>query len=678
MLTSNQRQAVDAFKSGRNVFLTGSGGCGKSFVIEAILEWLRSNEKCGQESCKHVSEETELNTYTESFIPCRCYDCSVRVIGPTGLCVLPFRGCTINSFLAVGMGHKLALWDMWPPVGFLHRRILEARYLIIEEVSMVSGEVFDLIDQRLRFIRHKPDQPFGGIQLLVTGDFAQLPPVEHVSHDEKEIFDCEEAYRQFRDAFRSALRKYFQFDASAPLPYYPSFRRTHKDGSANWTAELKKLNSLYWKLPVRGWGYAFDANAWQQLRLESIQLIEPMRFIASKDSHMTEAEQAKQTHHPKVLNQLRIGDLSSIHHFDACVRSLTPHDQDDDVLHLVYTNAAAKLRNLRQLQKKSNKEAPIYAYRHLTLKTVLPLGSFSSSQASVSQESSPPSSATSGSDVDLLAMSEPDSSPDAELDKMADERILLCLGAPVILTRNIDMTLHKSVMLANGSRGKIVGWQPVELAIADIKRHIEHTRALLSNAPASKKESLSTFIAQLEKKIVFLEAGTNHLPDVLPIVRFIGMIKDATGNYPSRDEVILPVVSELKGMIDTDQKCIVDKWRFQLPLKLGWSITVHKSQGMSLDSAFIDNSRSPFAFGQLYVALSRVRMVDRLYLSRKIDSATFLGPAPKVVQFYNAPQQVAPTSNQGVSCQGRIDWMNQTSHQIYAQLGGQQLSINEE
>jgi len=56
----------------------------------------------------------------------------------------------------------------------------------------------------------------------------------------------------------------------------------------------------------------------------------------------------------------------------------------------------------------------------------------------------------------------------------------------------------------------------------------------------------------------------------------------------------------------------------QYPLKLAWAITIHKSQGLTFDKIIIDFGRGTFAYGQAYVALSRVRTINGLFLKRKI------------------------------------------------------------
>ena len=670
-LNDKQRDAFNSFKAGANIFLTGSGGTGKSYVIEAIRQWVR--EVKSPSTCIHFHASNNASSITSSLpqdheakdhdeimrdieaptapILCECFTCSCRVVGPTGLCVLPFRGSTLHSFLGIGFGNKLGDW-MRMPTGLFARRLCEVRFLVIEEVSMVSADRFDLIDQRLRLVRGKPNEAFGGVQLLVVGDFGQLPPVESIKRNQFKMEECEDKYNAFRVGFRKLLQEFFPRQAPPAncdnLLEFPIFRLLHPPDSTNQgvrlTTAYENVAKLYNALPVRGWGFAFSANAWAELK-QSVLLDQPMRFrpaAGASASSSSSAAEVRQLYHTKVLDQLRVGDLQSVRHFDACVRASPP----DDTLHLMYTNAAAKKRNLEQLVR--NYSGAIHRYKHLTFKVV----------ESFSQDASPQ---LERSTADLLENAERCANYDKELNDMALDEVLLRHGAPILLTRNLDMNPSKPVMLSNGSRGIVVGWTPIEDAIHELNNFIQnvHTSIDAATEPA-KKVSLRNFVAKLERKKQFLQAGSDHLPPVLPYVKFVGPTKGADGAYSERYETIFPEVHELKDVVDHTKQHVVHKWRYQLPLKLGWAITVHKSQGMTLDEAYINNAQPAFTCGQLYVALSRVRTLERLILARPIDRASNLQAAPQVVSFYAAGMS-QPAGE-------RIDWIDMPTQMLYARL----------
>ena len=70
----------------------------------------------------------------------------------------------------------------------------------------------------------------------------------------------------------------------------------------------------------------------------------------------------------------------------------------------------------------------------------------------------------------------------------------------------------------------------------------------------------------------------------------------------------------------------------QLPIRLAWAVTIHRSQGCTFDKVHLDLGRGCFAPGQLYTALSRVRTLNGLTLSRPLKSSD-LSTAPEVIQF---------------------------------------------
>jgi ATP-dependent DNA helicase PIF1 len=150
-LNPKQTKAVKLAKAGRNVFITGPAGTGKSVVLRHIIDHLESK-------------------YEDQ------YDRWVAVAS-TGIAALTLAGgMTIHSFAGCGVPKVATDFDKaWEGEKRNIWRQLEV--LVVEEVSMISGEFFDRLSKVVCDIRGNKDKPFGGIQLIVCGDFLQLPPI---------------------------------------------------------------------------------------------------------------------------------------------------------------------------------------------------------------------------------------------------------------------------------------------------------------------------------------------------------------------------------------------------------------------------------------------------------------------------------------------------------------------
>ncbi|KFZ07260.1 hypothetical protein V501_06621 [Pseudogymnoascus sp. VKM F-4519 (FW-2642)] len=150
----------------KSVFFTGSAGTGKSVLMRAIIAELR----------KVYKKEPDR----------------VAVTASTGLAACNIGGVTLHSFGGIGLG-KESVPDLVKKIMRNQKaktRWLRTKVLVVDEVSMVDGELFDKLEGIARFIR-KNGRPFGGIQLVVTGDFFQLPPVPDYGKQVKFAFDAD-------------------------------------------------------------------------------------------------------------------------------------------------------------------------------------------------------------------------------------------------------------------------------------------------------------------------------------------------------------------------------------------------------------------------------------------------------------------------------------------------------
>lgn len=152
-LSSEQQHVIDlVIQKKQSVFFTGPAGTGKSVLMRAIISELK----------KKWARDPERLSVTAS----------------TGLAACNIGGMTLHSFAGIGLGKE----DVPTLVKKIRRnakaknRWLRTSTLIIDEVSMVDGELFDKLAQIARTIRNN-GRPWGGIQLVITGDFFQLPPV---------------------------------------------------------------------------------------------------------------------------------------------------------------------------------------------------------------------------------------------------------------------------------------------------------------------------------------------------------------------------------------------------------------------------------------------------------------------------------------------------------------------
>jgi ATP-dependent DNA helicase PIF1 len=159
-LSEEQKEVVYAIEDGLSVFVTGSAGTGKSY----LLKYLKKNYAAF----------------------------NFAITASTGISAVNIQGQTIYSWAGIGLGNMSfeQLKTLISSVKFsqIRKRIKTTKMLAIDEISMIPASVFNLIDQVFRFVRRN-NEPFGGMQMVLLGDFLQLPPVD-IANDKFCIF-CE-------------------------------------------------------------------------------------------------------------------------------------------------------------------------------------------------------------------------------------------------------------------------------------------------------------------------------------------------------------------------------------------------------------------------------------------------------------------------------------------------------
>jgi ATP-dependent DNA helicase PIF1 len=185
-LSKEQQIAFNLFKQGKNVFITGPAGSGKSELIKIFYN--------------HAIEQFK----------------SIQICALTG-CAAVLLGCkarTLHSWSGIGLGNS-SVQSLVTKITKTHHAKTSWRtthILIVDEVSMLSKKLFEILNSIGQFLRRN-NNPFGGIQLVFSGDFYQLPPVGNKEEDpdtEKFCFESDKWNQVFDISAQIQLIKIFR------------------------------------------------------------------------------------------------------------------------------------------------------------------------------------------------------------------------------------------------------------------------------------------------------------------------------------------------------------------------------------------------------------------------------------------------------------------------------------
>ncbi len=156
-----QAEALHLLKMGKNIFLTGEAGSGKTYLLNKYIHYLKEN------------------------------NVAVAVTASTGIAATHLQGTTIHSWSGIGVKDTLTQKELEKILANdrIKRNYKKTKVLIIDEISMLHKHQLDMVDTIARYILNS-DHAFGGMQIVLCGDFFQLPPVSSSINEVQFAFEA--------------------------------------------------------------------------------------------------------------------------------------------------------------------------------------------------------------------------------------------------------------------------------------------------------------------------------------------------------------------------------------------------------------------------------------------------------------------------------------------------------
>lgn len=180
-----QNTALTIMKLGHSVFLTGGAGTGKTFVLNEYISW------------------------------CKRHRIPLAITASTGIAATHVGGATLHSWSGTGIKESLTDMDLdaISQKKNLYDRYTKTQVLIIDEISMLHAYRLDMVDKIARMFRGN-SKPFGGMQIIMCGDFFQLPPISKNQNNARDFAFYSESWKKINPVVCYLTRNYRQQEDS--------------------------------------------------------------------------------------------------------------------------------------------------------------------------------------------------------------------------------------------------------------------------------------------------------------------------------------------------------------------------------------------------------------------------------------------------------------------------------